>query len=238
MHRLPAQVKLVAVLSFVLAVVLTPREAFWAFGAFAGMLLAVGVVARVPPRFLLRRMVVEVPFLVFAALLPFIAEGPTVEVAGLTLSQEGLLAGWNIVAKATLGVVASILLAATTEASSLLIGLQRLRVPPLLVEIASFMVRYGDVVASDLSRMRIALASRGYQARNVRQVSVLAASAGSLFIRSYERGERVHLAMLARAYQGRMPDVEAVPVAGAQWLVGAALPVGAAVVAALAWATT
>jgi cobalt/nickel transport system permease protein len=234
-HRLPAHVKLVALLAFVLAVVATPRTQFWAFGAYAAMLAAVAALARVPVTTVLRRMVVEVPFVVFAVLLPFLAQGPRVEVLGLSLSEDGLLGGWNILAKGTLGVVASILLAATTSPRALLAGLQRLRVPPLLVEITSFMVRYADVVTAEMRRMRVARESRGFQARHLGHLRVLARSAGALFVRSYERGERVHLAMLSRGYTGVMPALEDRPAGAAAWRAGAVLPAAAAVVAAAAW---
>jgi cobalt/nickel transport system permease protein len=72
--------------------------------------------------------------------------------------------------------------------------------PAPLVQILSFMVRYLDVVGDEMGRMRIALASRGFTARNPRHWPVIASSAGALFIRSYERGERVHLAMLSRGH--------------------------------------
>jgi cobalt/nickel transport system permease protein len=234
-HRLPAHVKLVALLAFVLIVVATPREAFWAFGVYAALLVGVAVIARVPASFVLRRMVVEIPFVVFAVLLPFIAAGPDVDVLGLSLSQEGLLAGWNILAKGTLGVVASILLAATTDARALLLALQRLRVPSVLVEITSFMVRYGDVITGEMRRMKIARESRGFEPTTRKALGVVATSAGALFIRSYERGERVHLAMLSRGYTGRLPVLEVQQVAPAQWAAAAVLPLTALVVAVLAW---
>ncbi|HEX7187789.1 MAG TPA: CbiQ family ECF transporter T component, partial [Actinomycetes bacterium] len=130
-HRLPPHCKLVAVLTFVLVVVATPRDAFWAFGAYALLLCVVAAIAQVPLATVLRRMVVEVPFVLFAVLLPFVAHGPRVDVLGLSVSESGLLGGWNILAKGTLGVVASILLAATTEPRTLLLGVERLRMPPL-----------------------------------------------------------------------------------------------------------
>ncbi|MFG2194337.1 cobalt ECF transporter T component CbiQ [Streptomyces sp. NPDC048639] len=234
-HRLPAHCKLAAVLGFVLTVVSTPREAVWAFGVYALLLAAVAATARIPPGFLLGRMLIEVPFLAFAVLMPFVAGGPHTEVAGISLSENGLWGAWNILAKGTLGVAASVLLAATTELRELLLGLQRLRMPPLLVQIASFMIRYGDVIADEMRRMRIARASRGFEARGVRHWGVLAKSAGALFIRSYERGERVHLAMVSRGHTGTMPVIDEVTATRAQWSYAAALPVAALAVCLMGW---
>ena len=97
---------------------------------------------------------------------------------GVSLSVAGLWAGWNILAKATLGVVASILLAATTEPRVILIGAQRLRLPSLLVQIAMFMLRYMDVIMDEMRRMRVARESRGFEARNFRHIPVIATVGG------------------------------------------------------------
>ncbi len=204
-HRWQAHHKLLGLLGFVLLVVATPPDWYWAFGVHLAVLLGVVALSTVPPPYLAKRMVVEVPFVVFALVLPFVATGPQTEVLGLSLSEPGLLAAWGLLAKGTLGVLASLTLAATTAPTDLLVGLERLRVPSLLVQIMAFMVRYVEVVADELRRMRIARESRGFSARNPRHWPVLAASLGALFIRSYERGERVHLAMLSRGYTGRMP---------------------------------
>ena len=204
-HRAPAHLKLLALLGFVLLVVATPREWFPVFGGYLVLIGIVVGVSRVPPSYLLRRMVIEVPFVLFAVLLPFVAHGPQIEVLGVTVSESGLLAAWGLLAKGTLGVLASLTLAATTEPQDLLTGLERLRLPSMLVQTASFMVRYLDVVTTEMQRMKIARESLGFSARDPRHWPVLARSAGALFIRSYERGERVHLAMLSRGYTGRLP---------------------------------
>ena len=216
-HRLPAHVKLVSLLGFVLVVVATPAESYWAFGAYAALLAAVALVAGIPGDFVLRRMVVEIPFVVFAALMPFVSTGERIDVLGLSLSESGLVSAWSLLAKGTLGVVASILLAATTDARDLLAGLQRLRLPARMVEIASFMVRYLDVVAGEMHRMRVARESRGFQARHLGHLRAVAHGAGALFIRTYERGERVHLAMLSRGYAGSLPLSDAGPASATAW---------------------
>ncbi|MCR6033285.1 cobalt ECF transporter T component CbiQ [Nocardioides sp. zg-579] len=204
-HRAPAHLKIAGLLGFVLLVVATPREWYAVFPAYLAVVVVVILLARVPLLWVVRRMVIEVPFLVFAALMPFVAHGPRTEVLGLTVSEAGLVAAWGLAVKGTLGVMASLTLAATTEPTAVLAGLRRLRMPALLVEIMSFMLRYLDVVTADLGRMLTAMRSRGCDPRSPRHWPVLARSLGALFIRSYERGERVHLAMLARGYTGTLP---------------------------------
>jgi cobalt/nickel transport system permease protein len=203
-HRAPAHAKLLALLGFVLVVVATPPDWFAAYAVYLGVVLGVVLLSRVPPTYILKRLVVELPFVVFAVLMPFIATGPRTEVLGITVSEPGLLAGWALLAKGTLGVLASLTLAATTEPRDILVGLERLRLPQQLVQIMGFMIRYVDVVSDEMRRMRIALESRGFTARSPRHWPVIARSAGALFVRSYERGERVHLAMVARGYTGSM----------------------------------
>jgi cobalt/nickel transport system permease protein len=206
LHRAEPHLKIAALLGFVLVVVATPREWFFAYAGYLAVLGGVIVVSRVPFRYLLPRLVVEVPFVVFAVLLPLIAHGPQVQVLGVGLSEPGLLAAWGLLAKGTLGVLASLTLAATTEPDDVLRGLQRLRLPELLVQIMGFMIRYLDVVTGDLRRMLTAMRSRGYDPRSPRHWPVLGKALGALFVRSYERGERVHLAMLSRGYTGRLPS--------------------------------
>lgn len=206
-HRLPPQVKIVSAVLAVLCVVSTPREEFWAFGSYLLVLCLVWTVAGVPVRWYLSRAVIEVPFVVLALVLPFFGEGRRVDVLGLSVSVDGALAGWNIVAKGTLGVLVSLTLAATTSSTELLLGLRRLRAPQLLVTIATLMVRYLDVIVAEAGRMRVARISRGHDPRFLWQAAATARGVGSLFVRSYERGERVHLAMVSRGWSGAMPEI-------------------------------
>ncbi|MFL6130705.1 MAG: cobalt ECF transporter T component CbiQ [Mycobacteriales bacterium] len=232
-HRLPPECKLLAAVAFVLVVVSTPRTWYPAFGGYALLLAGVAAAAGVPLRTVLRRTAVEAPFVAFALLLPFVARGERVAVLGVAVSRPGLLGAGNLLAKATLGVVTSILLVATTEQRSLLVGLERLRLPARLVQIASFMLRYADVVTGELRRMRIARESRCFTARSVRGWRTLGHAAGALFVRCYERGERVHLAMLARGYTGTMPALAGGPAPPRAWATAFALPVAAGALLAL-----
>jgi cobalt/nickel transport system permease protein len=235
-HRLPPQVKIVAALLAVLAVVATPREVPWAFGVHLLVLLAVWRAAGIPARWFAGRAMIELPFVVLAVLLPLASGTPRVQPFGLALSLSvpGLYAAFNILAKGTLGVLVSLTLAATTPLRDLVVGLQRLRAPAIVTTVVTLMLRYLDVIVGEARRMRLARLSRGHDPRFLHQVGATARGLGSLFIRSYERGERVHLAMLSRGWTGALPagGAAASPV---QWL-GAALPAAAMVlVAATAW---
>ncbi|MPZ94554.1 MAG: cobalt ECF transporter T component CbiQ [Propionibacteriales bacterium] len=234
-HRLPAHCKIVALLCFVLAVVATPAGVFWPFAWYAvGLLAAVGA-SRVPPLFLARRMVVETPFVLFAVLMPFVATGPRVDLLGVSVSEHGLQAAAMLLCKGTLGVVASLLFAATTESRDFLAGLQRLRMPQQLVQIMAFMVRYLDVTTAEMQRMRVAREARCFSARGPAAWPTVARSGGALFIRAYERGERVHLAMLSRGYAGRLPMLSESPASALQWSVAALLPGFTVLVSLAAW---
>jgi cobalt/nickel transport system permease protein len=205
-HRAPAHLKLLGLVGFMLVVVATPRDAYAAFAVEAALLVGVVALSGVPPTYLGKRMVVEVPFALFALMVVFVSTGPRTEVLGLSVSEPGLAAAIALLVKGTLGVLASLTLAATTEPQDVLRGLQRLRMPELLVQIMGFMIRYLDVVTAELARMTTAMRSRGCEPRSPRHWPVLARAMGSLFIRSYERGERVHLAMLSRGYDGKLPS--------------------------------
>lgn len=235
LHRLPPECKLAATLAFVVLVVLTPREQVWAFGLHLLLVLAAARLGRVPLTTLARRLVIEVPFLAFAVLLPFVSRGERVDVLWFSVSESGLLAAFGILAKATLGTLTVIVLGATTPVRDLLRGLERLGLHRSFLAIAAFMVRYADVIVGEMQRMKVARASRAYDPRNALQAKALGASAGALFIRSYERGERVHLAMVSRGWTGSMPDLGTPTARGEQWAQAALLPLAAALVCLVAW---
>jgi cobalt/nickel transport system permease protein len=209
-HRLPAHVQLVATVAFVFAVVLTPRTATPAFALDTVAVAAVIAVAGLPPGKVLRRLRIELPFLAFALFLPLVG--------------DSWWATWNIVVKGTLGVLAAVVLSSTTPVVELLAGLESLHVPRVLTAIAGFMVRYLDVIVGEADRMRIARLSRADDPRWLWQAKGVAASAGTLFVRSYERGERVHLAMMSRGYDNELPVLHRRDAAPAAWAFAAAVP--------------
>ena len=212
------------VLAFISVSVSTPITRWPAFVAFFLLLVAAALASKIPLLLLFKRALIEIPFIFFAILMPFFGTGEKFEIAGIELYREGLLAGTSIVVKGTLGVLAAVILSTTTTAREILRGLERLKLPAVMVQIASFMLRYVNVISDEMERMKVARESRGFVATGIKHWKVLATSAAALFIRSYERGERVHLAMLSRGFDGNLPSLDNNKATQRQWFTALSLP--------------
>lgn len=226
-HRLDPRAKLIGFTLITLVAVSTPLTAWPALVACATALAVVAVLARVSPGTLWGRARLVLPLVLFVGVfVPFVRAGEPVDLGPVTVSREGLETFATVSAKAILGTLSAVLLGATTSFPDVLHALERLRAPRLLVLIAAFMYRYLFTIVDEVSRMRAALAARGYAPRNALQAQAIGRVATALFLRTYERAERVHLAMLARGWSQTMPrlDVLAFKRADAVFLAVLALP--------------
>ncbi len=236
-HRLVPEVKIVAAAGMITCVAITPRQAVWAFALYAVMVMMLVTVSRASPKFVIARLAAVAPFVIFALFIPFVGTGATTTVRGIEVSIDGLWATWNIIIKAVLGASISIVLTATTEVPDILRGLGALKVPALFTSIATFMIRYLELITDELGRMRIAMTARGYDPRWLHQARPIATAAGAMFVRSYERGERIHSAMLARGFTGDMPVFDRRRASAVEWALATML-VGVFVVVAVVALTT
>ena len=237
-HPIPARpthTRLLRLVTYAVAVVALPREATWPFAIVFAVALARLVASGVTWRWVVPRLGVEIPFLVFALVMPFVALGERVAVGPLWVSAEGVWAAWGLLAKGTTCVVAALALAATTTPEGLVAGLQRLRVPTPLVEITAMFARYVHVTGDRWAAMARAQAARGLDARTPSSWPALARGLGVRFVRSYEQGERVHRAMLSRGYSGAMPVLAPPARASASDWGSALWPTLVALGALLAW---
>jgi len=237
-HRLAPEAKLVAAFGIVAAVAVTPRQAVWAFIVYAVLVAGLVAIAQLSPGFVAWRLLAVAPFVLFAFFLPFIAGGESMEIGGVAVSVDGLWGMWNVLVKATLGATVSIILTATTEVADIIRGLGVLRVPGLFTAIATFMVRYLELIVDEVGRMRVAMTSRGYDPRWISQARPIASAGGALFVRSYERGERVHAAMLARGFTGEMPGFDHPHAGSRDWMAVVSVVGSAALITALALIST
>ena len=214
--------KIVATVGFILALSLLPVGSFIAIGAAWAALVALSMAARIGPVRMVRASVVALPFAAAALPLLFTKDGDAIGTMdfglfALTATWPGLIAVLTILFKSWVSVQAATMLIFTTRFHDLMHGFERLRLPRLMVAIISLMYRYLAVLTDEASRMMRARAARsaalpGAKRPSVRwQASVVGNMVGALFLRSYERSERVYVAMQARGYDGTMVRHEAPP---------------------------
>ena len=213
LHALDPRPKLLVTLAFVLLLLATPPTRWPAVGAsvaFACLLLAA---SRLPLSFVLKRTLVILPFVLVVGLsLPFLRTGEgTHRLAewqlgpgSLVVTREGLEVLWGVLLRAVLGMMAVVVLGATTPFPALAGGLRRLGLPRTLTLILSFLYRYLFVLVDEVTRMNQARESRSYGGSRLWHLRTVGRMVGTLFVRSIERGERVYQAMLSRGFEGQM----------------------------------
>ncbi len=207
-QRLDPRTKLILVLGFAIVVVSTPPTRLAAFVAYAGLLSWATAGAGVPVTSVLWRSAAVLPFSALAASwLPFVHAAPAVELWGgaVRLSVSGLWLFAGVVMKSLLGAGAAVLLTLTTPMPQLAAALRKLGAPVILVDTLTLTYRYLFVLVEEAGRLRRAAAARGYRPRWLGQALLIGRLVGQLFLRSYERAERVHGAMVQRGYRGSMP---------------------------------
>jgi cobalt/nickel transport system permease protein len=208
-HRLDPRAKVVGLMSVTVVAVSAPVRLWPVYAVCAAVLAAYATAARIGPHDLWRRVRIVLPFvLVLGALVPFVRDGGRSWAIGpLTAHQAGLEVCLAVSAKAIIGTLGAALLGSTTTFPQVLRALEALRAPRLFVLIAAFMYRYLFVIVQETGRMRSALVARGYDPRHSLQAGPMGRMATAMFLRTYSRGERVYQAMLARGYDGAMPQL-------------------------------
>lgn len=217
MHRLDARVKLVVALAFVVLLNVTPVQAWPAYGLYLAIIGATIALARVRLGAVVRRSLLALPFVLMAVLsVPFIREGqPVVTLplwgGRLILTDVGLLRMTTILARSWLSVLVVITLAFTAHLTDLVRAMRGMGVPRVLTFTLLLMYRYLYVLVEEALRLM-----RARDARTVEPVAghkgppllwrarVTGAIIGTLFLRTYERSERIYQAMLARGFTGEL----------------------------------
>lgn len=197
-------------LVLVLAAVLTAPMRIIEFSLLVAFLFTLTVISGVPIRAILARSALVLPVAGAIALFAPLANHTgswNVGALGTTYSS-GWIVAWGILSKAWISAFSALLLAATTPPPRLFQGLRALKMPEILVTMLVFLYRYSSVLGDQLRSLRLALASRGFSTRGRRLIALYGNLAGNLFIRAYERGERVYAAMLARGFSGTLPVSE------------------------------
>ncbi len=203
LHRLDPRARLLFVFSAMLALGAAPPRLDLLLGAFV-MVLALARVSRAPAASFLARMTAVSPFILLMAalrLLTGVDETPT----GLVVQPAALTASIALVLKGYTAILLLGVLVVTSGIPQILWALEKLHAPQVLVMTANLMFRYFDLLLDEYQNLVRARSSRCAGPLNFSRIPMLASEIGLLFIKSWERAERVHAAMLSRGFTGSLP---------------------------------
>ena len=195
-HDLDPRTKITIFVLFVVFIVITPPLEFGRFALYSLLIGSLVAVSGLPVIFILKRLLTIAPFVIGISLfIPFLE------------SADPAVVFWNICVKSSLSALCLILLSSTTPFPYLLKGLEKFRAPKIVIMVLSFVYRYLFISIDELMRMKQAKDSRTIRPGRLLEFKALSSLVGSLFIRSYERGERVYLAMCARGFNGDIKTI-------------------------------
>lgn len=194
-HSWEPRIKIVSLALLMIAVVLINNLP----GAVLALLFAVGLVliSRIPLPFVFKHLRWVVLFcMVLFVIMSLTASGNNERVLLICL-------------RAVTVVLLIFPMIATVEFNVTLQSLQRLKVPHLLVQLLLFSYRYIFVLMDELQRMLQAAQARGFKKGiNKYKLKIIGSIIGMLFVRSFERTERIYNAMIARGYTGKIKTID------------------------------
>lgn len=165
------------------------------------------VLARVPVQELLRRLLPVNLLIAFLWLfLPFTFAGePMLSLGPLTVTREGVFYATQITIKSNAMMLILIALVASTPIFSLGHAMHALGLPPKIVHLFFFTYRYIHVMYREYGRLVNSMKIRNFTpANNLHTYRTIAYLVGMLLVRSFDRAQRVHNAMLCRGFQGNL----------------------------------
>ena len=233
-HRCDARVRIVVAVAWSITVALS--QDLRAQLVCGGVALAAALVARLPLRDTLLRLL---PLNVFIAalfvLLPLTSPGAAAfHLGAITISWTGLLQALGIGVRANAIVLTVTALVATLDIVAFGRALHALRVPPKLVTLLLFTVRYVTVLRAEYHSLRRAMRMRCFRpGTNAHTLQSIGYLAGMLLVRGIERSERVLMAMKCRGYTGTFPIADLRALRLRDGVLGVA---SAACIALVAWA--
>jgi len=230
-HLLDGRVKFVLAVTFILTASLTPAAAWPVYILLTALMLSVEILSELGIGYVLKRSLLALPF-ALAAFPVIFTSGETAFFSfpigswTLTAHAEGLERFVSVMLKSWLSVQAAIVLASSTPFPELLQAMRAVGIPRLLVGMFGLMWRYLFVLVDEalrLMRARTARSGESAQAGTKAGGSILwqahltGGMAGNLFLRAFERSDRIYIAMLSRGYDGEARLLPLPPMKGASW---------------------
>lgn len=220
-HHLDPRVKVLVTIVFIVSNALLPDGAWMAFGFAWLFLLIANALSSLGIDYTFRRSLVALPFALIAITVLFSIPGKpvanfSIAMWDFVITDAGLLRFVSIIIRSWLSVQIALLLVAATRFPDLIHAFEHLRVPAILTTIIAFLYRYLFVLTDEVFRLLRARESRSAGASGKRsgggvfwRARVAGNMAGQLFLRSYERSDRIYNAMLSRGYTGHLYTLNA-----------------------------
>ena len=201
LHRLDPRAKVIVTALFIMAVASHDRYAItrlFPFFIFPAALIAAG---NLPLGYIARKILLICPFVIAVGIFnPFIDRATVVQ-----LGTIGISGGWlslsSIIIRSSLTVGTAFALLALTGFPSICRALEQLGMPrPFTVQLL-FLYRYIFVLTDEAGRASRAkeLRSCGKKGQGMASFATLV---GHLLLRTWQRAERIHVAMLSRGFDG------------------------------------
>lgn len=215
-HHLDPRVKVVVTVAFILSNALLPDGAWIAFALSWLFLLTANALSGLGFGYTFKRSFIALPFALVAITVLFSIPGKPIAkfhfaMWNFIVTDAGLLRFVSIMIRSWLSVQMAILLVTVTRFPDLIHAFEHLRVPAILTTIIAFLYRYLFVLTNEVLRLLRARESRSASAPGKRagggimwRARIAGNMAGQLFLRSYERSDRIYNAMVARGYAGQM----------------------------------
>ncbi|TYO99185.1 cobalt/nickel transport system permease protein [Geothermobacter ehrlichii] len=220
-HRWEVRCKLLGLLGFAFLVVAI--ENWQTAAAACGIAVSLIVAAGLPFDRALARLLAMSGFLgMFLLVMPFSAPAHPGDLLirfdslpSLTWNLRGLHRALVICLKASAVALLMEPLLATASLTRTLQGLRRLGMPAIFGQMLLLAHRYSYVFRHEAWRMATGMRLRGFRPGSSRRaLGAYGNYLGMLFVRSFERTERVYDAMQARGYRDRFPEPEPQPARG------------------------
>lgn len=208
---LDPRTRLLLTILFILCVNLIPVSSWVLYAIALTLVWGAIVVSRASFARVWFRTLAALPFMLAGLAIPFTTPGPvlwTIPGLGWDVTRTGLEHFGAVGARFLLAVQATVTLVLVTPGHDLISALGRIGVPAALVAIIGLMYRYLAVLGDDAARMLRARAARSARAPGGRrppllwQARVTGSMIGSLFVRAVARGDRLHVAMRSRGFDG------------------------------------
>lgn len=200
-HRLDARAKVVTTLCFIVCVVSFGRYEISAMLPFMIYPVVLSAAGDLPIGYLLRKILIVIPFALIIGIFNPVFDRQVVMQLGTFEIWGGWISCVSIVVRAVLTASVAIILVAVTGFPAICAALERLGMPKVFAVQLLFLYRYIFVLTDEGVRTARArqLRSFGRRGLGMRQFGALV---GHLLLRTWDRAERIHMAMLARGFRG------------------------------------